>query len=91
MADLYMPAPVAERLFLAYWVLVAGGGIFLLVVSLKQTAGDFDWLRVASSFAYALFFAGIVMGHWFDRRRGLAVGLIAGEESIGSTIWPRVT
>ena len=53
-------------------VSVANGGMFLLVVSLKQIAGDFDWPRTVPSLAYALFFAGtgiggIAMGWWFDR------------------------
>ena len=52
--------------------MTANGGMFLLVVSLKQMAGDFDWPRTVPSLAYALFFAGtgvggIAMGYWFDR------------------------
>ena len=138
-----------------YLVLVASGTMFLLVVSLKQIAGDFGWPRAVPSFAYALFFVGtgvggIAMGYWFDRsgpgpvsllgmtmlgtgaalagfiesqwqlylvygammgllgyatvygplsinvmrwfdrRRGLAVGLVAAGESIGGTVWPPV-
>ena len=64
--------PIAVLLVSTYLVLVASGGMFLLVVSLKQIAGDFDWPRVVPSFAYALLFVGtglggIVMGYWFDR------------------------
>ena len=56
----------------AYLVMTANGGMFLLVVSLKQMAGDFDWPRTVPSLAYAFFFAGagvggIAMGWWFDR------------------------
>lgn len=63
---------VAVLLVSTYMVLVASGGMFLLVVSLKQIAGDFDWPRAVPSFAYALLFVGtglggIVMGYWFDR------------------------
>ena len=56
----------------AFLVMTANGGMFLLVVSLKQMAGDFDWPRAVPSLAYALFFAGagvggVAMGWWFDR------------------------
>ena len=146
---------VAVLLVSTYLVMVASGGMYLLVVSLKQIAGDFGWPRVVPSLAYALFFAGtglggIVMGYWFDRsgagpvtlfgmtmmgagavlagridsewqlylvygammgllgyasvygplsinimrwferRRGLAVGIVTAGESIGGTIWPPV-
>ena len=52
--------------------MAANGGLFLLVVSLKQIAGDFDWPRTVPSLAYAFFFAGtgiggIAMDWWFDR------------------------
>ena len=146
---------IAVLVVSTYLVMVASGGMFLLVVSLKQIAGDFDWPRAVPSLAYALFFVGtgiggIAMGYWFDRsgagpvtllgmtmmgagavlagsvdsewqlylvygammgllgyssvygplsinamrwferRRGLAVGLVAAGESIGGTIWPPV-
>ena len=53
-------------------VMTANGGMFLLVVSLKELADAFDWPRTVPSLAYALFFAGtgiggIAMGYWFDR------------------------
>ena len=53
-------------------VMTANGGMFLLVVSLKEMAGDFGWPRAVPSLAYAFFFAGagiggIVMGWWYDR------------------------
>ena len=63
---------VAVLVVSAYLVMTANGGMFLLVVSLKQMAGDFDWPRTVPSLAYAFFFAGagvggIAMGWWFDR------------------------
>ena len=74
------PDPGAQRRTVAvavlvvstYLVMTANGAMFLLVVSLKQMAGDFDWPRTVPSLAYALFFAGtgiggIAMGYWFDR------------------------
>ena len=80
MASSRTPDPGAERRSVGIAVLVvstcmvmtANGGMFLLVVSLKQMAGDFDWPRTVPSLAYALFFAGtgiggIAMGYWFDR------------------------
>ena len=80
MADSSIPASGAKRRTLGIAVLVvstflvmsANGGLFLLVVSLKQMAGDFDWPRTVPSLAYAFFFAGtgiggIAMGYWFDR------------------------
>ena len=80
MASSSASAPGAKRRTLgiavlvvsAYLVMIANGGLFLLVVSLKQMAGDFDWPRTVPSLAYAFFFAGtgiggIAMGYWFDR------------------------
>ena len=80
MASLRNPGPGAGRRTFAvavlavsaFLVMTANGGMFLLVVSLKQMAGDFDWPRAVPSLAYALFFAGagfggIAMGWWFDR------------------------
>ena len=63
---------IAVLVVSTYLVMTANGGMFLLVVSLKQMAGDFDWPRTVPSLAYALFFAGtgiggIAMGYWFDR------------------------
>ena len=63
---------VAVLVVSTYLVMTANGGMFLLVVSLKQMAGDFDWPRTVPSLAYAFFFAGagvggIAMGWWFDR------------------------
>ena len=80
MASSCTPDPGAERrtfgiavlVVSTYVVMTANGGMFLLVVSLKQMAGDFDWPRTVPSLAYAFFFAGtgiggIAMGYWFDR------------------------
>ena len=80
MAGARIPDPAAERrtfaiavLVVSAWlVMTATGGMFLLVVSLKQMAGDFGWPRAVPSLAYAFFFAGagiggIVMGWWYDR------------------------
>ena len=80
MASSGIPGPGAKRRTLGiavlvvstYLVMTANGGMFLLVVSLKQMAGDFGWPRTVPSLAYAFFFAGagiggIAMGYWFDR------------------------
>ena len=55
-----------------YLVLAGNGGMFLLVVGLKQIAQDFDWPRSVPSLAYSFLFigtgiGGIIMGYWFDR------------------------
>ena len=55
-----------------YLVLSANGGMFVLVVGLKQIAVDFGWPRSVPSLAYSCLFlgtgiGGIVMGYWFDR------------------------
>jgi len=55
-----------------YLILAANGGLFLLVVALKQIAQDFDWPRTVPSLAYSFQFigsgiGGIFMGYWFDR------------------------
>ena len=80
MASSSTPGPGAERRTFGiavlavstYLVLIANGGMFLLVVSLKPIAAELDWPRTVPSLAYALFFAGtglggIAMGYWFDR------------------------
>ena len=80
MAGSRTPDPGAERrtfaiavLVVSTWlVMTANGGMFLLVVSLKEMAGDFGWPRAVPSLAYAFFFAGagiggIAMGWWYDR------------------------
>ena len=72
---------IAVLVVSTYLVMAANGGMFLLVVSLKQMAGDFDWPRTVPSLAYALFFAGaglggIAMGWWYDRRGAGPVTLL---------------
>ena len=80
MASACTPGPRAEQRTFAiavlvvstYLVMTTTGGLFLLAVSLKQMAGEFDWPRAVPSLAYAFFFAGsgiggILMGWWYDR------------------------
>ena len=101
MAGPRTPDPGAERRTFAiavlvvstYLVMTATGGMFLLVVSLKQMAGDFGWPRAVPSLAYAFFFAGagiggIVMGWWYDRSGAGPVTLL-GLAMIGSGAMPR--
>ncbi len=89
MTDSETPDPATRRQLLAvavlavsiYLVLVASGAMYLLVVSLKQIAGEFGWPRAVPSFAYLLFFAGtgiggIAMGYWFDRAGAGPVSLL---------------
>lgn len=155
------PAPSADRrryvvLAGSVWVLlVTAGGMFLIVVSLKDMATDFGWPRAVPSLGYSLQFigsglGGLVMGYvldrfgfgvtatigttmigsgailvsridaawqlhliyfvmfglagqgslvapamaniarWFDRRRGMAVGLVAGGQTLAGIVWPMV-
>ena len=58
---------IAVLIVSTYLVMTANGGMFLLAVSLKQMAGDFDWPRTVPSLAYAFFFAGTGIG-------GIAMG-----------------
>ena len=98
------PDPGAERrtfgiavlVVSTYLVMTANGGVFLLVVSLKQMAGYFGWPRTVPSLAYAFFFAGtgiggIAMGYWFDRSGAgpvtlLGLTMIGTGAVLGSTI-----
>ncbi len=71
-----------------YLILVANGGMFLLVVALKPIAQDFDWPRSVPSLAYSLQFlgsglGGIAMGYWFDRS-GIGPVTLLGALMIGS-------
>ena len=64
-----------------FLLLMANGGLFLLVVALKQIATEFDWPRSVPSFAYSLQFigagiGGILMAHWADRRGAAPVALL---------------
>ncbi len=69
-------------------MLIGGGGLFALVVTLKPIASEFSWPRVIPSLGYSLQFfgggvGGIAMGYWLDRRgiagpatlSGLMIGL----------------
>ena len=72
---------IAVLIVSTYLVMTANGGMFLLVVSLKQMAGEFDWPRAVPSLAYAFFFAGagiggIAMGWWYDRSGAGPVSLL---------------
>ena len=72
---------IAVLVVSTYLVMTANGGMFLLVVSLKQMAGEFDWPRAVPSLAYAFFFAGagiggIAMGWWYDRSGAGPVSLL---------------
>lgn len=71
-----------------YLILAANGGLFLLVVALKEIAQDFDWPRTVPSLAYSFQFigtgiGGIVMGYWFDRS-GIGPVALLGAIMIGS-------
>ena len=73
-----------------YLILAANGGMFLLVVALKQIAGDFGWSRSVPSLAYSFQFigsgiGGIVMGYWFDRS-GVGPVALLGTVMIGSGV-----
>ncbi len=69
-------------------MLIGGGGLFALVVTLKPIASELSWPRVIPSLGYSLQFfgggiGGIAMGYWLDRRgiagpatlSGLMIGL----------------
>jgi hypothetical protein len=69
-------------------LLVSGGGMFLIVVSLKAVATEFDWPRAVPSFAFSLQFigsgfGGIVMGYVLDRF-GFGVPALVGAIMVGS-------
>jgi MFS family permease len=71
-----------------YLIMVANGGMLLLVVGLKQIAESFGWPRSVPSLAYAFLFigtgfGGIVMGYWYDRSGAGPVTLL-GTIMIGS-------
>lgn len=136
-------------------LVVSGGGMFMIVVALKEIAMEFGWPRAVPSFAFSMQFigsgfGGIVMGYvmdrfgfgvpaliaaimvgtgailvsnidaawqlyaiygfmfglsghgglavpalaniaqWYDKRRGMAVGITASGQSIAGIIWPPV-
>ena len=71
-----------------YLIMLANGGMLLLVVGLKQIAAEFDWPRTVPSLAYAFLFigtgfGGILMGQWYDRSGAGPVTLL-GTVMIGS-------
>lgn len=68
-------------------VATAIGASYLIVVSLKPIAAEFDWPRSIPSAAYAVMmigagFGGILMGYWSDRR-GLGRVSLLGAMMIG--------
>ncbi len=136
-------------------LLVSGGGMYLIVVALKEVATEFGWPRAVPSFAFSLQFigsgfGGVLMGYvvdrfgfgipalvgtimiglggvlasqidaawqlyviygvmfglsgqgslsvpalsniarWFDRRRGMAVGIVSSGQTLAGIIWPMI-
>ncbi len=136
-------------------LLVSAGGMYLIVVALKDVAQEFGWPRAVPSFAFSLQFigsgvGGIIMGHmldrygyivpavvgticvslgavlgsqidsawqlyaiylfffglsgqgslaapalanvarWYDKRRGLAVGIASSGQALAGIVWPPV-
>ena len=86
-----MSDPAADSIETPYgWVIAAAshlliataiGVSYLVVVSLKPIAAEFDWPRSIPSLAYALMMmgagvGGIVMGYWSDRRGMGGVSLV---------------
>lgn len=68
-------------------LLVSGGGMYLIVVSLKEVAMEFGWPRAVPSFAFSLQFigsgfGGIVMGYALDRH-GFIVPALVGSVMVG--------
>lgn len=67
---------------------ISGGGMYLIVVALKDVAAEFDWPRAVPSFAFSLQFigsgfGGIVMGYALDRF-GFGVPALVGAIMVGS-------
>jgi MFS family permease len=136
-------------------LLVSAGGMYLIVVALKDVAQEFGWPRAVPSFAFSLQFigsgiGGVIMGHvldrfgyivpavvgticvsagailashidsawqlymiylfffglsgqgslaapalanvarWYDKKRGLAVGIASSGQALAGIIWPPV-
>ena len=66
---------------------ISGGGMYLIVVALKEVASEFGWPRAVPSFAFSLQyigggFGGVVMGHMLDRF-GFGVPALVGSLMIG--------
>jgi MFS family permease len=92
-----MTAPAADSVETPYgWVIAAAshmlvataiGVSYLIVVSLKPIAAEFDWPRSIPSLAYAVMmvgagFGGIIMGYWSDKR-GMGEVSLLGAVMIG--------
>ncbi len=68
-------------------LLVSGGGMYLIVVALKEVAMEFGWPRAVPSFAFSLQFigsglGGIIMGQVLDRY-GFIVPALVGAVMVG--------
>ena len=66
---------------------VSGGGMYLIVVALKEVAMEFGWPRAVPSFAFSLQFigsglGGVIMGHVLDRY-GFIVPALVGAVMVG--------
>ncbi len=69
-------------------LVVSGGGMFMIVVALKEIAMEFGWPRAVPSFAFSLQFigsgfGGIVMGYVLDRL-GFGVPALIGAIMVGT-------
>lgn len=69
-------------------LLVSGGGMYLVVVALKDMAMEFGWPRAVPSFAFSLQFigsgfGGIVMGYVLDRY-GFGIPALVGTVMVGA-------
>lgn len=70
---------------------VGGGSMFIVVVSLKPIAAEFDWPRAIPALGYSLIMlgtgvGGILMGYWSDRA-GVARPALVGALSIAFGAW----
>ena len=84
--------PVDRRRFLVLtgsvaMLFVSGGGMYLIVVALKEVAMEFGWPRAVPSFAFSLQFigsglGGIIMGQVLDRY-GFIVPALVGAVMVG--------
>ena len=69
-------------------LLISAGGMFLVVVALKDMAMEFGWPRAVPSFAFSLQFigsgfGGIVMGYVLDRH-GFGIPALVGTLMVGA-------
>ena len=102
-----MSNPAADSVETPYGWVIAGashllvataiGVSYLIVVSLKPIAAEFDWPRSIPSAAYAVMmlfagFGGILMGYWSDRRGVGGVSLLgAAMSGRGAILVSRIT